>query len=245
MNIKGSVALVTGANRGLGAAFAHALLAEGAATVYGAARSDYESTEPGLVPVRLDITDPEQAAALARQLPDVDLVINNAGVFHGATALGADLETALRADLETNLFGTLAVSRAFAPVLAANGGGALVNVLSVASWRSLPGFAAYGASKAAEWSITNALRLELRANGTLVVGVHAGFIDTDLAAGIDAPKTSPEEVVGHVLRGIENGDEEVLVDDVSRMVKAGLSAGLGAPAAREGQERSDTPNSSR
>lgn len=224
MNIKGSVALVTGANRGLGAAFAHALLAEGASTVYGAARSDFTPTEPGLVPVRLDVTDAEQVAALARQLSDVDIVINNAGVFHGATALDPDLATGLRADLETNLFGTLHVSQAFAPVLGANGGGALVNVLSVASWRSLPGFAAYAPSKAAAWSLTNALRLELRENGTLVVGVHVGYIDTDMTAGITAPKNSPEEVVGHVLRALEKDEEEVLVDDVTRQVKAGLSA---------------------
>jgi NAD(P)-dependent dehydrogenase (short-subunit alcohol dehydrogenase family) len=224
MNIKGSVALVTGANRGLGAAFAHALLAEGAATVYGAARSDFTPAESGLVPVRLDVTDAEQAAALARQLPDVELVINNAGVFHAANALDAHLSSALRADLETNLFGTLAVAQAFAPVLAANGGGALVNVLSVASWHTLPDFAAYAPSKAAAWSLTDSLRLGLRPNGTLVVGVHVGYIDTDMTEGVDAPKNAPAEVAAAVLRGLENGDEEVLVDDITRMVKAGLSS---------------------
>ncbi|HEX5403927.1 MAG TPA: SDR family oxidoreductase [Pseudonocardiaceae bacterium] len=226
MNIKGSVALVTGANRGLGAAFAHALLAEGASTVYGAARSDFQPTEPGLVPVRLDITDAAQVTALAVRLTDVDIVINNAGVFHASSALGDELEAALRTDLETNVFGTLAVSRAFAPVLAANGGGALVNVLSVASWISLPRFAAYGASKAAAWSLTNSLRLELRENGTQVLGVHAGYIDTDMAADVDSPKTAPEDVVARVLQALVDDAEEVLVDDVSRVVKGGLSADL-------------------
>ncbi len=226
MDVKGSVALVTGANRGLGAAFVRGLLGGGAATVYGAARSEYQPAEPGQVPVRLDITDPDQVAAVAAQLTDVNLVINNAGVFHSANALADDLEASLRADLETNLFGTLAISRAFAPILAANGGGALVNVLSVASWRSLPGFAAYGASKSAAWSVTNSLRLALRPNGTLVVAVHAGFLDTDMAATVTSPKTAPSAVVDQVLAALTNGAEEVLVDDVSRQVKAGLSADI-------------------
>jgi NAD(P)-dependent dehydrogenase (short-subunit alcohol dehydrogenase family) len=224
MDVKGAVALVTGANRGLGAAFVRGLLAEGAATVYGAARGEYQPTGQGEVPVRLDITDAGQVAATAARLADVDLVINNAGVYHAADALSADLETALRTDLETNLFGTLAVSRAFAPILAAHGGGALVNVLSVASWRSLPGFAAYGTSKAAAWSITNSLRLALRPQGTQVVAVHAGFLDTDMAATVTSAKTAPDVVVAQVLRALACGDEEVLVDDVTRQVKAGLSA---------------------
>lgn len=228
MHIKGSVALVTGANRGLGAAFVSGLLAQGATTVYAATRSAYEPAQDGVVPVRLDITDAAQVAAAAAQLTDVDLVINNAGVFHQADALSGDLEAALRTDLETNLFGTAAVARAFAPALAANGGGALVNVLSVASWHSLGGFAAYGASKAAAWSITNSLRLELRPAGTLVVGVHSGYIDTDMAAAVESAKVAPDEVVAHVLRAVENGDEEVLVDDITRAVKAGLSADIAA-----------------
>jgi NAD(P)-dependent dehydrogenase (short-subunit alcohol dehydrogenase family) len=224
MEIAGSTALVTGANRGLGAAFVRGLLAAGARTVYAGARNPVESATPGLVPVRLDITDPDQVADAARRLSDVTLVINNAGVFHGVHALDDHVEAALRADLETNVFGTLAVSRAFAPVLAGNGGGGLVNVLSVASWRSLPLFAAYGASKAAAWSLTNSLRLELRPQGTQVVAVHAGYLDTDMAASINAPKTAPDDVVGKVLDALRNGREEVLVDEVSHLVKAGLAA---------------------
>ncbi len=226
MDLAGSTALVTGANRGLGAAFARGLLAAGARTVYAGARNPVDSGVPGLVPVRLDITDPGQVAQAARRLTDVTLVVNNAGVFHGSDALAEGVEGALRADLETNVFGTLAVSRAFAPVLAANGGGALVNVLSVASWRSLPTFAAYGASKAAAWSITNSLRLELRPRGTQVVAVHAGYLDTDMAASVTAPKTAPDEVVAKVLDALRDGLEEVLVDEVSHRVKASLAAGV-------------------
>ena len=226
MNIKGATALVTGANRGLGAAFVRGLLAEGATKVYGAARSDYEPEQNGVVPVRLDIVDDAAVAAAAANLTDVDIVINNAGVFHAASALDDNVEDALRADLETNLFGTLKVSRAFAPILAANGGGALVNVLSSASWRVRQGFAGYAASKSAEWSITNSLRLAMRPNGTLVVAVHAGFIDTDMAAGIPGAKAAPDEVVAMVLAALRDGEEEVLVDDRSRESKALLSQPL-------------------
>jgi NAD(P)-dependent dehydrogenase (short-subunit alcohol dehydrogenase family) len=228
MEIAGSTALVTGANRGLGAAFARGLLAAGARTVYAGARNPVEAGVPGLVPVRLDVTDPAQVAEAAKRLIDVTLVINNAGIYHTTSAVGPDVEAALRADLETNTFGLLAVSRAFAPVLAANGGGGLVNVLSVASWRTRPGFAAYAASKAAAWSLTNSLRLDLRRQGTQVVAVHAGFLDTDMAAAITAPKTAPEEVVAQVLDALREGREEVLVDEVSRRVKASLSADIAA-----------------
>src|SRR5690348_5994574 len=145
MEIAGSTALVTGANRGLGAAFVRGLLAAGARRVYAGARNPVDAGVPGVVPVRLDVTDPGQVAEAAQRLIDVTLVVNNAGVFHGTTALDPGAEAALRADLETNTFGPLAVSRAFAPLLAANGGGGLVNVLSVASWRTVPTSAAYAA----------------------------------------------------------------------------------------------------
>jgi NAD(P)-dependent dehydrogenase (short-subunit alcohol dehydrogenase family) len=228
MEIAGSTALVTGANRGLGAAFVRGLLAAGARTVYAGARNPVDAGVPGVVPVRLDVTDPDQVAEAAQRLTDVTLVVNNAGVFHSASALDPGVEAALRADLETNTFGTLAVSRAFAPALAANGGGGLVNVLSVASWRTSPTFAAYAASKSAAWSLTNGLRLELRPQGTLVVAVHAGFLDTDMAASVTAPKTAPEEVVAQVLDALREGREEVLVDEVSRRAKDALSADITA-----------------
>ncbi len=224
MEVRDSVALVTGANRGLGAAFTRGLLAAGARTVYAGVRNPDAAVMPGAVPVRLDVTDPAQVAAAAARLRDVTLVVNNAGVYHPAKALDPEVDAALRDDLETNVFGTLAVARAFAPVLAANSGGALVNVLSVASWRSLPGFAAYGASKAAAWHLTNSLRLELNEQGTLVVAVHVGFIDTDMAAAVSAPKTAPDDVVAQVLTALREGRDEVLADEVSRGVKAGLGA---------------------
>lgn len=227
MQVKGSVALVTGANRGLGAAFARGLLAEGATTVYGGARADYTPADEGIVPVQLDVTKPDQVAAAAARLTDVTIVVNNAGVFQGGDALDDDMVTGLRTALETNLFGLLDVSRAFAPVLAANGGGALVNMLSVASWRIRPGFTPYAISKAAAWSATNGLRLALRPNGTLVVGVHAGFIDTDMAANVPTDKKiTVDDVVTQVLAAIAADEEEVLTDDVTRKTKANLAGDL-------------------
>jgi len=222
MRIEGSVALVTGANRGLGLAFARALLDAGAAKVYAAAREP-SSVSVG-TPLKLDITDRASVAHAARRAGDVNLLVNNAAVLNARPFLAADAEEAVRAALETNLFGTLAMSRAFAPVLAANGGGAMVNMLSVLSWFNLPQVGAYGASKAAAWALTNGLRNELRAQGTLVVGVHAAFIDTDMAAFANGPKSRPEAVAAQVLAAIEEGREEVLADEVTRNVKRGLSA---------------------
>lgn len=224
MKIEGSVALVTGANRGLGLAFARGLLAAGARKVYAAARDPSRLALPGVVPLALDITDAASVAAAARAAPDVGLLVNNAGIGERAALLGGDAADAARRALETNFFGTLAMSRAFAPVLAAQGGGALVNVLSVLSWVQLPLMGPYGASKAAAWALTNALRTELRAQGTLVVGVHAAFIDTDMARGAPGPKTAPEDVVAQVLEAVAAGREEVLADGVTRGVKGALSA---------------------
>jgi len=222
VNVEGSVALVTGANRGLGRAFARALLDAGAAKVYAGARDPESVTDPDVVPVALDVTDHEQVARLAAELGDVTIVINNAGVGLGAAAVGGDDLDTHRAEFEVNYFGLLAVSRAFAPVLAANGGGALVNMLSALSWVSFPEFGNYSATKSAAWSLTNGLRTQLRSQGTLVVGVHAGYIDTDMVAGVDAPKIAPEEVARQTVAGIAAGAEEVLADEVSRNVKAAL-----------------------
>lgn len=222
MPIEGAVALVTGANRGLGLAFVRALLEAGAARVYAAARDPSRVTLG--TPIRLDITDAASVDAAARTASDVNLLINNAAVLQARPFLADDAEQAVRAALETNLFGTLAMARAFAPVLKANGGGALVNMLSVLSWLNLPQVGAYGASKAAAWALTNGLRNELRAQGTLVVGVHAAFIDTDMAAFVKGPKSPPEAVARLVIEAIEQGREEVLADEVTRNVKRGLSA---------------------
>lgn len=233
MIIQNSVALVTGGNRGLGAAFVRGLHERGALKVYAAARDPESVRQPGVVPVRLDVTDPEQVAAAARELSDVSLLINNAGISRRAGVLEPQAGDAARQQFETNVLGPLQLSQAFAPVLAQNGGGAIVNVLSVLSWLSLPGTATYSASKAAAWAITNALRGELRAQGTQVLGLHVGYVDTDMTRGIDAPKSRPEDVVRATLDALEAGLEEVLADDVSRGVKAGLSAArgvyLGAP----------------
>jgi NAD(P)-dependent dehydrogenase (short-subunit alcohol dehydrogenase family) len=226
MKINGSVALVTGANRGLGAAFARALVERGARTVYAAARDPLTVTEPGVVPVRLDVTDPASVLAAAEQCGDTTLLVNNAGISRHSSPLAASAEDAARLEMETNYFGILSMSRAFAPVLARGGGGALVNMLSALSFVSYPQIATYSASKSAAWSLTNSLRLELREQGTLVVGVHAGYIDTDMTARITEPKISPEEVAAQTFDAVEAGRYEVLADATSQDAKAALSGDL-------------------
>ncbi|MDX6374203.1 MAG: hypothetical protein QOD98_3191 [Nocardioidaceae bacterium] len=233
MDVKGSTALVTGANRGLGRAIVEELLRRGAAKVYAAARDPHTvvAHDPRIVPIRLDVTDHESVYAAAATARDVDLLVNNAGIGSGGSVFGPDGVESLRRQLETNTLGPLEVTRAFAPVLESNGGGALVNVLSVLSWVTMPSTSAYSASKAATWSITNAARGELRAQGTQVVGVHVGYLETDMAAHIDGPKTDPGDLTRQVLDALEAGEDEVLGDDLSRGVKAGLSgavAGLSA-----------------
>ncbi|WP_432548295.1 SDR family oxidoreductase [Kineococcus sp. SYSU DK004] len=215
-----TTALVTGANRGIGRSFALELLARGA-TVYAAARRPEDVDLPGARPIALDITDPEAVAAVAELAGDVDLLLNNAGASTGADLLG-DLER-VRADLDVNFWGTLSVVRAFAPVLAANGGGTVVNVASALSWFAAPGASAYAVSKAANWAMSNALRLELAGQGTKVVSVHLGLADTDMAAGVDGPKTDPAVVARRTLDAVDAGQFEVVVDDWSAMVKASLA----------------------
>lgn len=228
MDIAGSVALVTGANRGLGAAFCRALLDQGAARVYAGARDPGTIDIPGVIPLRLDITSSADVAAAVAECGDTTLLVNNAGILDPASVLAGDVLELGRREFETNVFGTLAMSKAFAPVLGANGGGAIVNVLSVLSWLSAPGGAMYSASKAAAWSLTNALRLELREQGTQVVALHVGYMDTDMAANVDAPKSSPDDVARQTLAGLEAGAFEVLADDASRYVRSALSAELTA-----------------
>ncbi|MFF8866052.1 MULTISPECIES: SDR family oxidoreductase [unclassified Streptomyces] len=225
MDIKGSAALVTGANRGIGLAFARALLAHGAAKVYAGVRDPESMREPGVTPLRLDVTDEEQVAAAARTADDVTIVINNAGVAGGPALLEGSFDGARR-EMEVNYFGTWAVSRAFAPVLAANGGGALVTMLSVASWVANRRLPSYAASKSAQWSLTNAFRLALREQGTLVVGVHAGYVDTDLAADIDSPKILAADVAEMTMAALLDDAPEVLVDEVTQRVRAALSGDL-------------------
>ncbi|MFF4896277.1 SDR family oxidoreductase [Streptomyces sp. NPDC001068] len=233
MRIEGSVALVTGANRGIGLAFSRALLARGASKVYAGVRRPEDLTEPGLHPLRLDVTDEEQVEAAVRAVPDATVVINNAGIQGGPPLLGSGSLDGARRELEVNYLGTWAVSRAFAPVLAANGGGALVNMLSVASWRANSRFPSYAASKSAQWSLTNALRLALRDQGTLVVGVHVGYVETDATTEIPGPKIDPADVAARTMDAVARDEPEVLVDETSRKVRAALSGPLelvyGAP----------------
>jgi NAD(P)-dependent dehydrogenase (short-subunit alcohol dehydrogenase family) len=226
MRIEKSVAFVTGANRGLGREFTRALLERGAAKVYGAARDPRTITEPGVVPVALDITDPDAVAAAAALAGDVTLLINNAGTSSGGSLLTASDSDRIRSDFNTNVFGTADVARAFAPILGANGGGAMLNVLSALSFVTLPAAAGYSASKAAAWSLTNALRLALLSQGTQVVALHVGFMDTDMVAHLAVPKIDPRIVAHAALNGIEDGRHEVLADDTSRVFKNALSGDL-------------------
>ncbi|AOK28056.1 MULTISPECIES: SDR family oxidoreductase [Burkholderia] len=225
MKLQNSVVLVTGSNRGLGRAFVEGLQAAGAKKIYAAARNPAQVTTPGVQPVKLDITDAGDIAAAARELRDVNLLINNAGIFRPGPLLADSGDVALREQLDTNFFGTLALARAFAPILRDNGGGAIVNVLSVLAWLGLPNTGGYSISKAAAWSATNVIRNELRAQQTQVVALHSAYIDTDMASNAQGvPKNRPEDVVRQTLEALEAGRDEVLVDALSRDAKAGLSA---------------------
>ena len=224
MKLDNATVLITGANRGLGLAFAREALARGARKVYAAARDPASVTLPGVVPIKLDVTSPADVAAAARACGDVTLLINNAGIAATGGFLAEGSVEAAQRHLATNFFGPLLMTRAFAPLLAANGGGAILNVLSVASWISGPLLGNYGMSKAAVWAMTNGTRIELREQGTQVLGLHVGFIDTDLTTGLDVPKLAPDVVVRTTFDALEAGASEILADDFTRQVHAGLSA---------------------
>jgi NAD(P)-dependent dehydrogenase (short-subunit alcohol dehydrogenase family) len=224
MKIKDAVVLVTGANRGIGLAFAQALLARGARKVYAAARNPAAVTLPGVEALQLDVTNPNEVAAAAKKASDVTLVINNAGIAQPGGFLALDSEAVTRHIFETNFFSILDMSKAFAPVLKANGGGALLNVLSVASWVNGGELAAYSASKSAAWSLTNALRHELTAQKTQVLGLHMAYVDTDLTRGFDVQKSSAEDIVQRALDGLEAGADEVLADVLTQQIRQGLAA---------------------
>jgi NAD(P)-dependent dehydrogenase (short-subunit alcohol dehydrogenase family) len=220
VNIKGSTVVVTGGQRGLGKTIVEEFLRRGAAKVYATARVPKPSEDPRVVSVGLDVTKSDSVAALANTASDADIVINNAGILAGLKLLDGDIEE-VRAVFETNYFGALRVAKAFAPVLAENGGGALVDISSVLSW--VGGFGGYGDSKAAIWSLSNSLRIELEKQSTLVTSVHLGYTDTDMTSGFDVPKNDARDVAREIVDGIERGDAEVLVDDMTRHIKAALS----------------------
>lgn len=223
MKTQDSVVFISGASRGLGLAFAHEALERGAKKVYAGVRSPTEAKTPGIVQVKLDVTDPASIAAAVTQCGDTTVLVNNAGIarFTSSTLDPATIDIA-REVFETNYYGMILVSQAFAPILAKNGGGAVINVLSEATWYARPMLAAYSASKSAAWSFTNALRIDLRHQKTLVLGLHVSFIDTDMTKGFEMKKINPRQVAEAALTGIEDNKEEVLVDDFTREVKRSL-----------------------
>ena len=224
MKIENAVALVTGANRGIGLAFARELLERGARKVYAAARDPATVTQSGVHALRLDVNKPEDVAAAAALASDVTLVINNAGVAQPGGFLAVDSEELARHHFETNFFAMLRMSKAFAPILKSHGGGALLNVLSLTAWVNGGELAAYSASKSAAWSLTNALRYELAVQKTQVLALHMAGVDTDLTRGFDIPKSSPREIVRRALDGLESGLDEVLADELTMQFKRGMTA---------------------
>src|SRR5271156_4295889 len=215
--IEGAAALVTGANRGLGLAMVEELLARGAELVYAASRSPRVHEDDRVIPLALDVDDDASVAAAAAAATDVSIVVNNAGIKLDTPVLEAPLED-LRSELDTNLFGIIRVARSFAPALARHQSSSLVNVLSALSWLSFG--RGYEISKAAAWSATNAMRLALHKQGTIVTALHVGFMDTDMTAGLDVPKADPREVARRTADGILAGEPEILADDASRRLKA-------------------------
>jgi NAD(P)-dependent dehydrogenase (short-subunit alcohol dehydrogenase family) len=213
VQIRGSVALVTGSNRGLGRAFCEGLLEYGAAKVYAGSRDVSKLCMNGVIPIKLDIRSVRDVVSAADGCHDVMILVNNAGLLRDSPMLSMKSDSAAREEMETNFFGPLSMVKHFAPVLARNGGGAIVNVLSVASWFTNPFMATYCASKAAAEVLTNATRIQLRSQGTHVIGVYAGYINTDMAAHVEAPKTDPRQVVERTLEGIGRNMDRVFADD--------------------------------
>ncbi|RIX30870.1 SDR family oxidoreductase [Amnibacterium setariae] len=224
MNVTDQIALVTGANRGIGRQYVLELLERGARRVYATARRPeaLDLADHRVVPLRLDLLDRGSIAAAAAAAPDVTVLVNNAGISTGAGLVTGDLVDAHR-EMDTHLWGTLDVIRAFAPVLAGNRGGAVVNVLSALSWFAAPRGGAYAVAKAAEWNMTNAVRLELAAQGTLVQGVLLGAAETDITAGYDGPMIDPRDVPRASLDALGSDAIEVIVDDWTAMVKQSVS----------------------
>jgi NAD(P)-dependent dehydrogenase (short-subunit alcohol dehydrogenase family) len=216
------VALVTGANRGLGRRFATELVARGA-TVYATARRPETIDIAGVVPITLDITDPESVRRAAEIAADVNVLVNNAGVSTQSNLLSGSMDD-IRLEMETHYFGTLQMIRAFVPVIEGNGGGAILDVLSVLSWVHAAQFGAYSAAKAAGWAMTDAVREELAPRGIHVSALHVGFMDTDMAEFVPADqKLDPAVVAAQALDGLFAGEPEILADELTRTVRSQLS----------------------
>jgi len=230
MRIAGQTALVTGANRGIGRAYVEALVARGAAKIYAGARDParlkalVEAHKGKVVPIKLDITNPADIAAAAAQCRDVTLLVNNAGINRQAGLVAAADLAAARAEMETNYFGPLTMCRAFAPILKANGGGAVVNMLSILARVNLPMYGSLCASKAASLSMTQGVRAELAAQSTLVVAVMPGACDTEMEQNFPPPKLPPAEAAGAALDAVEKGQEEVYPGDMATGMSQGLAA---------------------
>jgi NAD(P)-dependent dehydrogenase (short-subunit alcohol dehydrogenase family) len=224
--LRNAVVLVTGANGGLGRAFVADALQRGAAKVYATARKPRDDwDDPRIVPLALDINSPESVAAAAEQASDTTVLINNAGILDaGLPTLSTPLD-AMRSVFETNVFAQLSVIQTFAPVLAANDGGAVINVHSALSWL---GVGPYSASKAAFWSFSNVLRVELLEQKTHLLGAHLGYTDTPMIEALDVPKEDPRDIVVAIYDGLEAGEPEVLADETSRQVKQALAGPLPA-----------------
>lgn len=225
MKIKNSIVFVTGASRGLGLAFAREALIRGAAKVYAGVRNPENFREEGIIPVKLDVTDPDSVTAAARTASDVTLLVNNAGIAEVSESPFADnVEDQARRIFETNYYGVMRTTSAFQASLPSEGNGAVINVLSDVTWRAVPILTPYSASKAAAWSYTNNIRQHLKTRNVQVVGVHVGFMDTDLTKGFDVPKADPVDVVRQTYDALEAGQSEVLADVGSRGLKQTLSA---------------------
>jgi NAD(P)-dependent dehydrogenase (short-subunit alcohol dehydrogenase family) len=224
MKIENTTALVTGGNRGLGQRIATELLTRGA-TVYVGVRNPDSVDIPGVRVVPLDITNPDSVARATKELDSVTLVVNNAGTFTGANLLSGELGD-IRLEFDTHVFGTLSVVRSMAPHLIANGGGTILNILSVLSWISFPDAGSYCAAKSAEWSMTNALRSELATHNVRVASLHVGYMDTDMAKSVSAPKSDPRMIARIAVDGVENDAYEILADDLSLQVREGLASGV-------------------
>lgn len=226
MELKGATAVVTGANRGLGRHLAEQLVQRGA-KVYAAARKPESVDLQGVTPLRLDVTDEVSIREAAGIASDATILINNAGISLNIPLISGDPES-VRAEMDTNFYGPLAATRAFAPVIEGNGGGAVLNILSVISWWHPAQAGSYAASKAAAWAMTDAVREELAPRGITVSGLHVGLMDTDMSARHPAAdKVDPADVAAQALDALAAGAPEILADEVTRQVKKGLSTPLG------------------